>query len=80
MSFRGALPDTQQYRILKYGDLRAISVPRKTIRNLTLLDGKYEWNIMQEYAVRIQNQIMTARTYRGKSSFQVSTIARLMLQ
>jgi hypothetical protein len=66
--------DMQQYNVLKYGDLRAISVPWKRDRSILLGDG-YEKEVPQEYTVRIQNQTMTARTYKGNSALQVSTIA-----
>ncbi len=65
--------DMQQYNVLKYGDLRATGVPWRRDRSILLGDG-YERDVPQEYAVRIQNQVMTARTYKGKSALQVSTI------
>ena len=67
----------QQYRLLKYGDLRAISVPQT--RKRYLLDDGRERDVLQEYTVRIQDQIMTARTYRVNSALQVRTIAGLDL-
>ncbi|KAF8333687.1 hypothetical protein F5887DRAFT_1259560 [Amanita rubescens] len=60
--------DFSDYRVLKYGDLRAVSAPRR-YRNI-LLDDDHEQDVPQEYTVRVQNQIMTARTYKGKSALQ----------
>ena len=72
------IANMQQYRVLKYGDLRAISVPRWRDQSILLDDG-HERDVPQEYTVRIQDQTMTARTYRGKFALQVSTIASLAL-
>ncbi|KAF8333691.1 hypothetical protein F5887DRAFT_1259629 [Amanita rubescens] len=61
--------DFSDYNVLKYSDLRAISVPWKRDRSVLLGDG-YERDVPQEYTVRIQNQTMTARTYKGSSALQ----------
>ncbi|KAF8329632.1 hypothetical protein F5887DRAFT_1287651 [Amanita rubescens] len=61
--------DFSDYSVLKYGDLRAISTPRRRYQRTWHHDVD-EQDPFQEYTVAIHNQIMTARTYRGKSALQ----------
>ncbi|KAF8332164.1 hypothetical protein F5887DRAFT_1080998 [Amanita rubescens] len=61
--------DFSDYSVLKYGDLRAISTPRRRYEGTRPHDVN-EQDPFQEYTVVIHNQIMTARTYRGGSALQ----------
>lgn len=71
--------DMKQYRDIKYyGDLRAIGVPSRRYRSIRPGDRR-ERDVVEECTVSYQNQIVTARTYRGKSAWKVSTVASLAL-
>ncbi|KAF8647207.1 hypothetical protein AX14_009013 [Amanita brunnescens Koide BX004] len=61
--------DVSDYRIFKYGDLQAITVPQRRFKRIWMQNDETD---VQEFAVCVDNvaNMKTARTYTGKNGLQ----------